>query len=154
MEPNVKKLQFVSLDAIDKVVASGTEVITNNGPSGSSYATSDSIVERTIANPYGKRCLVRFRWKTEDSDFTSPQSIVEYAYTVDATAWGGPVSDPIPGTKAAVSIGISATEIKIRTINGHHSNVAYSGTAMSPGPDIYSAIAHVFTVEYALFEVD
>jgi len=146
-------LQFVSLDEIDKVVAVGSILISNGGPSGTSYATSGRVVEQVRTNTYGKKCIVRFRWTTNYVDYNSPDAIPGYAFTVDATAWGGPVSDPLPGVHSAVALGCSASQIKFRTYNGLHGNVAYTGTAMSPGPDSFSGVPLDFYIEYALVEV-
>lgn len=147
-------LQFISADEIDKVVATGSIVIANSGPSGTSYATSDRVVESTVPNTYGKKCLVRYRWSIDGVNFNSPQTIMGYDFTIDATAWGGPVSDPQPGVIAATAIGCNASVVKFRTLNGHHGNVTYTGTAMSPGPDSFSGVPHDFTFQYALLEIE
>lgn len=147
-------LQLISEDEIDKVVDSGTVVISNAGPTGSSYATADRIVETSVANIYGKKCLVRFKWSIDGSNYNSPQTVLGYSFTVDATAWGGPVSDPLPGVIGAVAVGVSASSVKFRTLNGHHGNVTYTGTAMSPGPDSYTPVSHDFTFKYVLLEID
>lgn len=154
MSHDVDLLQFVSEDEIDKVVATGSITISNSGPSGTNYATSGRIVENSVPNPYGKKCMVRFRWTNNYIDYNSPDTIIQYAFTVDATAWGGPVSDPIPGVQGAVAAGCSASAIKFRTYNGLHGNVAYTGTAMSPGPDSFSGVPLDFHIEYVLLEVD
>lgn len=146
-------LQFVSEDEIDKVVATGTISVVNSGPSGTSYSGSDRIVDGTRTNTYGKKCLVRYRWKIDSGDFNSPDTQLLGSFTVDATAWGGPVSDPLPKTNAATAVGCSATDIVFRTLNGDHGNVTYTGTAMSPGPDSFSGTSHTFTFEYALVEI-
>lgn len=151
-DPNI--LQFVSDDEIDKVVHTGTIVIANSGPFGSSYATSDRIVETTVPNPYKKKCLIRYRWSIDGVNFNSPETILSYGFTIDATAWGGPVSDPNPGVIGATALYASNEDIGFRTLNGHHGNVTYTGTAMSPGPDSFSPIAHDFTIQYALLEID
>ncbi len=153
MSHNPDILQFISEDEIDKVIAVGTRTITNSGPSGTSYAGSDRIVETPITNPTGKKCLIRYRWKLDNGNFNSPDTKLLGAFTVDATAWGGPVSDPQPKMVAATAMGCSASSIIFRTLNGDHSNVTYTGTAMSPGPDSFSGTSHDFTFEYALVEI-
>lgn len=151
---DVSKLQFLSADEIDKVVAVGSFSIFNGGPSGTSYAGSDSLVQNAIPNPYKKKCMVRYRWKMDSGDWNSMDTIMEYAFRVNATAWGGPISDPIPGTLGAVAIGTNDNQIRFVTVNGHHSDVAYTGTAMSPGPDSFVGYSHTFYFEYALMEID
>lgn len=148
------KLQYLSIDANDKVVYENSITISNSGPSGSNYSTSDKIVSQSIANPYGKKCMVRFKWKLDNDDYNSQDTVLEYSFAIDATAWGGPILPADPGCKGAVSVGISDTEITFRTNNGHHGTVTYTGTAMTPGPDSYTAVPHDFTIEYALYEVD
>lgn len=147
-------LQFISEDEIDKIVAVGNITIANGGPSGTSYATSGRIVESVRTNTYGKKCLVRFRWTVNYIDFNSPDAVLGYTFTIDATAWGGPVSDPQPGVQAAVAVGCSNGQIKFRTYNGLHGNVTYTGTAMSPGPDSFAGVPLDFYIEYVILEVD
>lgn len=147
-------LEFVSSAEIDKIVDQGDISIVNSGPFGTSYAGSDRIVQIDTPNHYGKPCLVRFRWSIDGNPFNSPETMLSYAFTVDATAWGGPVSDPLPGVVAACAVGVNAGGVLFRTVNGHHTNVAYTGTAMSPGPDNFSPISHTFRIQYVLLELD
>lgn len=153
MSHNVDVLQFISEDEIDKVLATGTIQIFNGGPSGTSYAGSDNITQQTVTNTTGKKCLIRYRWKIDNENFNSPDTQLLGAFTVDATAWGGPVSDPLPKTVAATAMACTRTLIVFRTLNSDHSNVTYTGTAMSPGPDSFTGSPHTFTFEYALVEI-
>lgn len=151
---NFDLLEFVSSAEIDKVVDQGDITIVNSGPSGTSYAGSDRIVQTSTVNRYGKPCLVRFRWSIDGNPFNSPETMLSYSFTVDATAWGGPVSDPLPGVLAACAVGVNSSGVLFRTINGHHGNVTYTGTAMSPGPDSFTGISHTFRIQYVLLELD
>jgi hypothetical protein len=151
---DINLLEFLSSNEIDKVVQQGDISIVNGGPTGTSYAVSDRIVETSVANNYKKKCLVRFRWSVDGDDFNSSDSVLEYAFVVDTTAWGGPVSDPMPGTLGAVAVGVSADNILFRVLNGHHSNVAYTGSAMSPGPDSFVGYSHTYRIQYAVLELE
>lgn len=149
MEPDRDTLQFYSGDPIDKIVYQNTRQVYNAGPSGPSYGNSDSIVTETIVNPYGKRCMARFRWRVDAEDWQSQDTVLEYSFSIDATALGGPILPADPGCKGAVAMGVSDGNIFFRTNNGHHGNVVYTA-----GPDVYTPIPHTYTFEYALYEVD
>lgn len=149
MEPDRDKLQYYSGDPNDKVVVEGTIDIYNAGPSGPSYATSDSIVSESIPNPHGKKCMVRFKWKIDSEDYVSQDTIQEYSFAIDATFLGGPILPADPGCKGAVSVKVTDTTITFRTNNGHHGTVVYTA-----GDDAYTAVPHTYTIEYALYEVD
>lgn len=145
---DVDKLNFLGTELIDKVVYDNVKSARNSGPSGSSYSSSDNITVVTADNPYGKKCLLNYRWSIDGVNFNSPETILEYSFTVDATALGGPVSQPITGYKAAVAVGCSANTIYFQLFNGWHGNVVYTA-----GADQYTAFPLDFTVEYALKEI-
>lgn len=147
--PDRDKLQYYSGDPNDKVVYEGTQVVENSGPSGPFYGNSDNITTETIPNPYGKKCMVRFRWKIDNEDYVSQDTVQEYSFAIDATALGGPILPADPGCKGAVAVGVDANNIYFRTNNGHHGTVVYTF-----GDDVYTAIPHDYTIEYALYEVD
>ena len=154
MQPDRDKLQFVTVDPNDKVVYEDEFDFSVSGPSGASYATSDHIYETTIPNPYLKKCMVRFKWCIVGEDYVSQDTIQEYSFAIDATAWGGPVLPADPGCKGAVSMYVDDNLIGFRINNGHHGTVTYTGTAMSPGPDSFTGIDHTYRVKFALYEVD
>lgn len=131
------KVMFDSLHPIDKVVVEGTITITNDGNSGD-YQTA-KIESTTVGNPYGAKCLVNFSWSVDGTNFNGPDARLVYQYTVT------PPGSILAGLRGAVSVGVSATEIKFRTANNYHGNVA--GISFTP-------ISQTFTIKYALYEVD
>lgn len=148
-DPDVDKLQYYSGYPNDKVVYEGSIVIANSGPSGPTYGGSDKIVVQSTPNPYGKKCMVRFKWKIDSGFFVSQDTVQEYSFAIDATAVGGPVLDGEPGTMGAVAVGTDDDNIYFRVNNGHHGTVVYTF-----GDDVFTAIPHDYTIEYALYEVD
>lgn len=148
MNPDITKLNFLGTEPIDKVVFDDKITSRNTGPSGAFYNTSDNIQVVTVDNPYDKKCLVNYRWSIDGVNFNSPETILEYSFTVDARALGGPISDPITGYKAAVAVGVSASSVIFQIFNGYHGDVTYTF-----GNDVYAAFPLDFTVEYALKEV-
>lgn len=143
------KLNFNGNDPIDKIVYEGTVTGHNSGPSGSSYVGSDNITVVTAQNPYGKRTLCNYKWSIDGTNYNNPQTVLYYSFTVDASFFGGPVSDPIPGTKAGVAVGVGAQTITFQLFNGWHGNVTYTA-----GDDSYTSNPLDFTVKYTLFEVE
>lgn len=151
-EINRDKLNFLGTDPIDKVVVSDALPIrrTVAGPSGHFYTGSDNIQVITADNPYKKKVLCDYKWSVDNgATFNSPETILKYSFTVDATALGGPVSDPITGFKAAVDVGVDANSVYFQLFNGWHGNVTYT-----LGDDVFSSFPQDFLVEYVLFEVE
>ena len=130
------KVVFDSLHPVDKVVEEGTISITNDGNSGD-YQTA-KIQTATIGNPYGAKCLVNFAWSVDGTSYNGPDARLVYQYTVT------PPGSTLAGLRAAVSVGVSATEIKFRTANNYHGNV--SGISFTP-------ISQTFIIKYALYEI-
>lgn len=149
------KLQFYSGDAIDKIVAPKVQrSIYNNGSTSGQTATwqTAKIVSVTFTNPYGKKCFVRGRWSI-DGGTTWNTFDSHLTYTFNLHFVGGSPNPPDQlqsGLKAAVSIGVSDSEVKIVTANGHHGTVTFN---IGNGSSSYSPTAHTFLVEYELFEV-
>lgn len=143
---NIDFLSFLSLHPIDKILSTGTVTYTNNG-STSSYIEA-KIQNDTIANPHNKLCFARFVWSLDGGSFNSMDTIMRYSYTVTTTP-PGVTSPPLKGLKAAVSIGVNATQIIFQTANGDHGNVADTAGVIT-----YTPVSHEFTIKYALFEVD
>lgn len=146
---NLDLLQFIGKELADKVVGQGSLSIVTSGPSGPLYNTSDQIVQREVANPYGKLCFLRYRWNIDNTEWNAPEYEERYAFTVDASIFGGPVSDPIPGIVGAVAGGVSADNILFEVINGHHGNVTYT-----LGDDLYTPVPHTFNIEWVLFTLE
>lgn len=149
LEPNRDLLEYYSGDAIDKIVYQDTINLSMPAPVGYYYTDSDQIVEQTVPNPYGKACMVRFKWRIDGGNNNAQDAVLQYSFSIDASPLGGPVNPAEPGCLGAVVVGVNATEIRFRAINGHHSNVTYT-----TGADSFTGYAHTFTIDYVLYEVD
>lgn len=155
MAVNRDKLQFYSEDTIDKIVAPKVRrTITNNGNTTGQTGTWQSarIIVSNYTNPYGKRCFVRGRWSIDGGEnWYTFDSHARKSFRINFT---GP--EPLPpsqasaGLLAAVSIGVSDSQVRIVTANGDHGNVTVN---VSNGNQTYTPISHTFLVEYELFEV-
>ena len=154
MGVDVTKLQFYSGYVADKVVTTGSILITNNGDTtGLGSNTGDQtarIVTSSIANPYGKKAFVRYKWTTNSLDFNSSDTHQVYSYTTTFTDI--PVtSSPMQALRAAVSIGVNASNIIFYTANGLHGNVSrLSSSSSTVG---YTPVSLDFIIYYAIFEV-
>lgn len=149
-QPDRNKLNFFTGDPVDKIVYEGTETITNSGAT-SQAPQSSLIVERRIANPYGKKVLCRFVYSVDGGvSFNGQDAHLAYTYTITLIppSPGAGIVVTLGGLKAAVSVAVSATEIIIRTANGWHGNVTDNGTVYT-----YTPTSQDFIVKYALFEV-
>lgn len=140
---DITKLDFLSADPIDKIVATGSVTVTNDGATNQAPQTA-KIVENSITNPYGKAVFCRYIWSVDGVNFNSPESHLVYTYT-DTTPGG---SSTLAGLQAAVSVGVSSTSIIFRTANGYHGNVSDNGTTYT-----YTPNSQTFTIKYALYEV-
>lgn len=152
--PDVTKLQFYSGYPIDKIVNTGTIVITNDGnTTGSGTGTGNQFAKITttsITNPYAKKCLVRYVWATDGVNFNAPTAHIDYTFTTTFTDI--PVtSSPQQGLKSAVAVGASAASITFLTGNGFHGNV--SSLSSDPVTVGYTPISQTFTIKYALVEI-
>lgn len=143
------KILFSSQYPIDKVVATGEFTVHTPAPSGAFYYNSGVLQTDTIANPYGKKCYVRYVWSTNFVDYAPPESIIEYGFNIDASGVGGPATNPINGVKSATAMGVSDSTISFMSYNGLHGNVTYTF-----GNDIFTGVALDFHYKYALFEVE
>lgn len=148
MSADVEKVNFYSGDPIDKVVATGEIDIVNDGATSSPQ--SSKIVTDSVANPYGKKVLVRFRYSIDGgTSFNSEDAHLVYSYTITITSI--PITTTLGGLRAAVSVGVSNNTIFFRTANGYHGNAT---RATPPDPDVYTPISQTFKIQYALFEVE
>lgn len=143
------KILYSTLYPIDKVVDTGEFSHTLAAPSAAFYNNSDTLKTDTIANPYGKKCMVRFAWSLDNINFYPPETLVEYSFIIDASALGGPSSTPINGTKGAASMGADATSLYFTSLNGYHGNVTYTF-----GNDVFVGIAQTFYYKWAIFEIE
>lgn len=134
-EPNRDVLEFYSNDPIDKIVLTDSITIVNDGNSGDYQ--SAKIVTQNIPNPYGKKCLVNFKWVEDSFSNNTPDTRQYYGYTADGAKLGG--------LSGAVSVGVSPTEIKFRTANGLHGNVTAG---------VFTPISRTFEISYALYEAE
>lgn len=156
MARDVDKLNFYSGDLVDKVVyePDEPEVIVNDGDTVTgSGAFGDyqraKVVSLNIDNPYGKRCFVRGRWSIDDgATWHTIDSRLKYAFVMNYSGMFGSFSQDMPALRAAVSIGVSDSQIKFVTANGYHGDVSQDDSSAS-----YTPISQTFTIEYALFEV-
>lgn len=151
MSVDRSKLIFYSGDPIDKIVGDidpDIVQVTNSGAT-SNDPFAAKIVESTISNPYGKKCLVRFKWSIDDSNFDSPKTHLYYLWTLSFT--GG--SEQLGGLKGAVSVGVSDSTITFRTANGDHGDASVTST-VSGNVYTYTPTSHTFYIQYVLFEVD
>jgi len=154
MGVDVASLQFYSGHPIDKIVATGTQTIVNDGNT-TNTGTGDGddrsrITTTTIANPYGKECFVRFVWSIDGTNFNAAEAHLTFTYKITLT--NIPVtSPPIRGLRAAASIGVDATNITFLTGNGFHGNV--SRLSSDAGNVGYTPTSQTFTIKYALYEI-
>lgn len=140
------KAYFFTGDPVDMVVNEGSISIANDGATGSSPQTA-KIVETRIANPYGKKAMCRFRYSVDGgASYNGQDAHVVYTYTYTYTP--APFTQTLGGLKAAVSVGVSASEIIFRTANGWHGNVTDNGVTIS-----YTPNALTFLIDYSIFEV-
>ena len=141
MSADVNKLAFSSEYPIDKIVASGTVQVVNDGATSNSPQTA-KIVTSTITNPYGKKCFARAIFSVDGTNFSPLTSHLVYTFTLN------PGSVILSGLKAGCSVGVSTLSIFFRTANGFHGNASLSGATYT-----YTPTSLTFTIKYALFEV-
>jgi hypothetical protein len=147
--PDRNKLNFFTGDPVDKIVYEGTITITNDGATAQSPQTA-KIVESRIANPYGKKTLCRFVYSVDGgASFNGQDAHLAYTFTITGVPPAPAFSTTLGGLRAAVSIGVTASEIIFRTANGYHGNVTDNGTVYT-----YTPNSQDFIIKYALFEVD
>jgi len=149
--PDRTKLNFFTGDPVDKIVAEGTITIVNDGAT-SQAPQSAKIVEQRIANPYGKKVFCRFVYSVDGGvSYNGQDAHLAYTYTITVIppSPGAGFVSTLGGLKAAVSIGVSASEIIFRTANGWHSNTTDNGTVYA-----YTPNSQTFIIKYALFEVE
>lgn len=154
MTVDVNKLIFYSGYPIDKIVNTGTIVITNDGnTTASGTGTGDQFAKVTttsIVNPYAKKCFVRYVWSTNFVDYNAPTAHIDYTYTI--TYPDIPVtSSPLQALRSAVAVGASASNLTFLTANGLHGNV--SRLSSDPGTSGYTPISLNFIIRYALVEI-
>lgn len=153
MIPNRDKLQFYTGDPIDKIVAPAVQqTIVNDGNTGGTTGWQTSkIVQQDYTNPYGKQCFVRGKWSIDGGTtwytFEAHQ-IFTFTNNISGTAYTGTQTGQ--NLKAAVSIAVSATTVRIVTANGDHGNVT---TNSDTNAQSYTPISHTFLIEYELFEI-
>lgn len=143
MTVDVTKLNFYSGYPIDKIVATGTVSVSNDGST--TDPQSAKIVTATRTNTYGKQCFVRAVYSTDGINFNPISSHLVYTFNYNATYI--PDTFIMSGLKAAVSVGVSNTTIYFRTANGLHGDVTDDGVSVT-----YSPTAQTFTIKYALYE--
>jgi len=153
MTPDRDKLQFYTGDPIDKIVAPLVQrTIVNDGNTGGTLDWQTAkIVATDYTNPYAKQCFVRGRWSIDDgASWNTFESHDLYTFTINLTGtFSGTQTGQ--GLLAAVSIGVSASTVRIRTANGHHGTVTVDTDTNAQS---YSPISHTFLIEYELFEVE
>ena len=151
--PDINKLNFTSAYPIDKVVATGTEIIVNDGNTTSTGTTTGpqtaKIQTDTIPNPYEKLCFVRFTWSIDGVNFNSAETHLVYVFSITLTDI--PItSSNLKGLTGAVSVGVTASTITFLTGNGSHGNV--SRLSGDPDDTGYTPTSRTFTINWALYE--
>lgn len=143
------KVLFSTQWPIDKVVATGTHSLALAAPAAAFYNNSDVLTIDNAVNPYGKVCLLRFAWSTDNVNFYPPETIVEYSFIIDAHLIGGPASTPINGIRAAAAMGADAGFLYFAGFNGYHGTVTYTA-----GNDSFTGFAQTIYYKWALFEIE
>lgn len=146
MEPDRNKINYFSGDANDEIVYENTITIVNDGAT-TNDPQSSKIVTQNITNPYGIKAMVRFAYSVDGVNYNDAESHLFYGYTITVPAV--PITVNMGGLRAAVSVGISDTEIKFRTANGYHGNVTQVGATYT-----YTPISQTFYIKYAIYEVE
>ena len=151
--PDRDKLQFYTGDPIDKIVAPAVQrTIVNDGNTGGTFDWQTSkIVTEDYANPYGEQCFVRGKWSIDGgTTWNTFETHLIYTFTILLI---NPVNPSQVGQnlKAAVSIGVSDSVVRITTANGDHGDVTVN---IGTGAQSYTPISHTFLIEYELFEVE
>lgn len=150
MPGDINAAYFDSRFPIDKLVRPPeSATFQMAAPAAPFYNDSDNLQTFTLPNPYGKRCLVRYVWNVDGVNDNAPDTILRYAFTVDATAIGGGVSSPNEGIKAACAMGVSDSLLFFQLLNAWHSNVTYT-----LGNDVFTGFAQTFRITYALYEIN
>ena len=152
---NNSKVIFDSLHPLDKIVYSGTLVTTNNGDTTGATGNNTGpqaakIQLATIANPYSKKCFVRFVWAIDGVNFNSAETHLLYTFNITYTDIPATSSNQ-QGLRAAVSMAIDANTITFQTANGYHGNV--STTSGNPNNG-YTPTSQTYTIKYYLFEME
>lgn len=127
---------------IDKIVYSSDIIsITNPGPTSPSELAN--IVTHDIVNPVGKRVFLKFKWSLDNANWETGNSHIWFSFT--RITPGGDFA--AAGLKGAVSVGIDADNVYIRTASGYHGDTTYN-----PDPS-FSPISQTFYIKYWLYEV-
>lgn len=148
--PDRTKINFFTGDPVDKIVyetptplSIDNDGITNNAPQ------SCKIVDLVIPNPYGKKALCRFVYSVDGGvSYNGQDAHLAYTYAINTIPPLPPFGTTLGGLLAAVSVGVTADSIRIRTGNGYHGNVSDNGVNY-----FYTANPLTFLVKLALFEV-
>lgn len=149
MPADYDKILFSTQYPIDKVVHSDTKSFSVPFTKTAFYNNSGTLQIDSIANPYGKKALIRYAFSFDGVNYMNPETIYEYAFNIDASALGGPSSNLVNGVVGATSMACDATNIYFASYNGNHGNVTYTF-----GDDSYTGINMTFYFKYALFEVE
>lgn len=145
---DVSKLQFFSGHPIDKIVASGSVTIENDGDTNGDYYWAN-IETASVPNTYERAGLIRARWSIDGgSNWQSLDSVIGYTYTINTEAGdpGHPASATLQGLDSAISIGSDDDNVYFRTANGRHGTV--TGTA-TPS---YTPTSRTFLIEWWMYE--
>lgn len=142
------KVVYDSLHVRDKVVHTGSVEITNPGGSGSNDDQIANITTASTSNPYGKKCLVRYRWSIDGTNYNYALAHLYFSYTINFS-FVPTTSPPIVGLRAAVSVGTSDSTIYFRTANGYHGNATQAGVS---DPVTYTPTSQTFYIDYVLYE--
>lgn len=144
---DINKVQFSSAYPIDKAVApEQTVIVVNSGNTAPNGSQTANIFSSTVANPYGKKCFVRYKWSIDNSNFNSPLAHIDYTFNYTVP---GPFTSVLNGLKAAVSIGVSDTTVTFLTANGFHGNVTVDGS----GNESYTPNSLTFFIQFILYEI-
>jgi len=146
MSVDISKLQFVTEFPIDKIVASGTNSITNPGFSSSS-ALNGNITDLQIANPYGQNAFVKYVWSIDGVNFNSQDTALIYSFVLTPSGYPSQTQGAYQATTAGV---VNPTYIVFQTFNDYHSNVSINTTT---NVYTYTAYSLTFTIKWVLYSI-
>lgn len=133
---------------MDKVLHTGTATIVNDGnttPTGQYQFSKEA--ELWLPNPTGRACFIRFMWRVGAEEWQSSNTRTSYGFNI---IMGGSAVATLAAIKGGVTMGCTANDIYIRTINASHGDVFFT----PPSTYSYSPISRTFTIKYALYSME
>lgn len=158
------KIAYFSDDPIDKIVLQGQISVSNAGSvsTNTGYDVNYpgmSGTSNSIANPYGRSAMVRYRWSVDGGATWSGQdSNMFYGYSVDGRVNGVHQEwAPTASLRGMVAVGTTSSNIVFRTLSNYHTTSGiYSNLVFSPSVQVqwggWSAISQNFIIQYWVYE--